>query len=70
MEEEELKRIKAALGKIEDRITTLEVVKKYDERKQKPAILTFLWDNAEIIAGIALFVAVNLILWEKLNYAS
>lgn len=70
MDEEELKQLKNALGKIEDRVTTLEIVKRYDEKPKKPNVMKFLEDNAEIIAGVCLFVALNLILWEKLSYAN
>lgn len=70
MDEKELEQLKNALGSIENRVTTLEIVKRYDEKPKKPSVLKFLEDNAEIIAAAAIFIALNLVLWEKLSYAS
>jgi hypothetical protein len=66
---QEIAWLKSAQGTLEDRITTLEIVKRYDDKPKKPKrdILKMIDDNAEIIAGVCLFLALNLILWEKLN---
>lgn len=64
--EKEIIALQITLDKVNDRVTTLEIVRAYHKTSPQD-ILKWLSDNAEIIMGAALFLVINLILWERLS---